>query len=307
MDPIAPPMNVGPTSLKSDARHVSPAVGSPHQYRTKHWVGSVSQGITPARVFNSLMLHATPFQRALSNEKDLVDIPMVGRVRQFIDPDNLTILNMTESGHLLHPGSVLRSVVQEGDNLYVVTEGYGTGRFAGANDFLSDPLWLLPDSQIGLDVSGFQRLAKHDALETGKYITDSLITPAEGSTAVAPLVNRDGPATPPSPNWPVSPPPLGPPTPLTLEQAYQEYRSRMNGANAGNPPLDLGAAQPPQATTAVPAAPAFTPPRNAAAWFAEMTGLDPNDPTRPAAMPDEDQLQAFVGRQPFAPWTLQRR
>jgi len=113
------------------------------------------------------------------------------------------------------------------------------------------------------------------------------------------------------PDWPAAAPPagspLGSPGPLTLEQAYLEYRSQMNGANAVNPPLGFGAAQPPQATTAVPAAPAFTPPRNASAWFAEMTGVDPNDPTRPAAMPDEDQLQAFVGRQPIAPWTLQRR
>ena len=81
----------------------------------------------------------------------------------------------------------------------------------------------------------------------------------------------------------------------------------MNGANAGNPPLNLGSAQPPQATTAAQPASTVTPPRSAAAWFAEMTGVDPNDPTHPAAMPDEDQLQAFVGRQPIAPWTLQRR
>jgi len=80
----------------------------------------------------------------------------------------------------------------------------------------------------------------------------------------------------------------------------------MNAANSQNQSVDPGAAPSPLAMPSPPTAPVALP-HSAAAWFAEMTGLDPNDPTHPAAMPDEDQLQAFVGRQPFAPWTLQRR
>ena len=120
------------------------------------------------------------------------------------------------------------------------------------------------------------------------------------SAAIAP---PDWPAPTPAPAPPSSPSSQGP---LTLKQAYEEYRARMNAANSQNQSVDPGAAPSPLAMPSPPTAPVALP-HSAAGWFAEMTGLDPNDPTHPAAMPDEDQLQAFVGRQPIAPWTLQRR
>lgn len=101
----------------------------PHFYPIKRWVGSISQGNTPQQAYEALLRHATPFQRETSVDGWEIDIPVVGPVRQHVDPSRLTVVNTTLPGHVLHPGNVRRSIIQEGDDLYVVTHGYGTGIF----------------------------------------------------------------------------------------------------------------------------------------------------------------------------------
>src|SRR5215510_851912 len=78
----------------------------PHSYSLKRWVGSASTGLTPERAFESLLWNATPFQTKRSVNGGTVDIPGLGSVRQFVDPDHLTVVNSTEPGHLLHQGNV---------------------------------------------------------------------------------------------------------------------------------------------------------------------------------------------------------
>jgi hypothetical protein len=126
----------------------------PHHYSAKTWIGSVAGGVTPEQAFESLSRHATPFQSAASVDGGIVDIPGIGPVRQHVDPDRLTIVNTTEPGHLLHPGNVFRSIVRDGNDLYVVTDGYGTGIFPKANERYAPYGWLLePDAKMRIELN----------------------------------------------------------------------------------------------------------------------------------------------------------
>jgi hypothetical protein len=45
----------------------------------------------------------------------------LGPIRRHVDDDRLTIVNTTMPDHVLHPGNAFRSIVERGDDLYVVT------------------------------------------------------------------------------------------------------------------------------------------------------------------------------------------
>lgn len=75
-------------------------------------------------------------------------IPFWGPVRQIVDPDRFMIVNTTQLGHELYPGNVHRSIVQDGDDLYVMTHGYGTGMLPRANKIVAPLLWKSVDSNI---------------------------------------------------------------------------------------------------------------------------------------------------------------
>src|SRR6266702_6501233 len=130
----------------------------PHFYPLNRWVGSISQGNTPQQAFEALSRHATPFQTTTSVDGGVVDIPGLGSVRQLIDPDRLTIVNRTEPGHLLYPGNVFRSIVQDGDDLYVVTHGYGVGIFPAANERSAPVAWWEPDHNIRHELNPYKLL-----------------------------------------------------------------------------------------------------------------------------------------------------
>jgi hypothetical protein len=135
-------------TMQSPIRIEIPVPSGPHTYFNKTWVGRVTDGIGPRQAFESLSRHATPFQSVTSVDGGTVNIPIVGAVRQFVDPGRLTIVNTTEPGHALHPGNVHRSIVQEGDDLYVVTHGYGTGILPWANEQTAPRLWKSVDNNI---------------------------------------------------------------------------------------------------------------------------------------------------------------
>lgn len=88
----------------------------------------------------------------------VVDIPNLGPVRQMVYPDRLEIVNTTLPGHRLHPGNVFRSIVQEGDNLYVVTQGYGTGVLPAANEIAARPTWQATDLGIRRELNPYTLL-----------------------------------------------------------------------------------------------------------------------------------------------------
>jgi hypothetical protein len=120
----------------------------PHYYRTERWVGSAGQGEGPRSAFEALKRHAIPLQGDQgSAEGDVKQVRGFGPIRQHVDDDHMTVVNTTMPGHLLHPGNVIRSVVQRGDDLYVVTEGYGTGALPSLNEG-GRFIWSLPDHEI---------------------------------------------------------------------------------------------------------------------------------------------------------------
>lgn len=132
-----------------------PIPSGPHIYSNKTWIGRASDGITPRQAFEALSRHATPFQNTTSVDGGTVDIPVIGPVRQIVDRDRLTIVNTTEPGHQLHPGNVHRSIVQVGDDLYVVTRGYGTGILPSANEVAAPELWSSVDNDIRRDLNPY--------------------------------------------------------------------------------------------------------------------------------------------------------
>lgn len=149
--------------MESPIRHGVPFSGGqqitvpsgPHHYKRKQWVGSTSQGNTPQSAFESLKRHAIPFQGDQTSAEGAVrDVRGFGPIRQHVDDDRLTIVNATMPGHVLHPGNVFRSVIQRGDDLYVVTEGYGTGALPGLNE-RGKSIWSWPDHMIRRELNPY--------------------------------------------------------------------------------------------------------------------------------------------------------
>jgi hypothetical protein len=77
-------------------------------------------------------------------------IPVLGPVVRSVDPSNCSITNTTLPGHLLYPGQVTRSVVNDNGMISIVTDGTGDGALAGPNDWLAYPVWSTVDGNIFL-------------------------------------------------------------------------------------------------------------------------------------------------------------
>jgi len=130
----------------------------PHYYQREQWVGSTRQGNTPQSAFEALKRHATPFQGdQISADGAVIDVRNLGPTRQHVDDDRLAIVNTTMPDHVLHPGNVFRSIVQRGDDLYVVTEGYGTGILPFANEE-GKFIWSWPDHKIRRELNPYSPL-----------------------------------------------------------------------------------------------------------------------------------------------------
>ena len=115
----------------------------PHEYFHKTLIAKASSGVTKEMVFEALRRHATPGRPrdVPVSTDDFTDIDLArwlgpdriellrpDRVKHHVFPAHLTVVNTTVKGmHRLHPGNVSRRVVQEGDDIYVVTHGLGTG------------------------------------------------------------------------------------------------------------------------------------------------------------------------------------
>ena len=83
-----------------------------------------------------------------------MNVPGLGQIRQHVDDDQWTIVNATMPGHVLHPGNVFRSIIQRGDDLYVVTEGYGTGALPRSNE-RGEFIWSWPDHMMRRELNPY--------------------------------------------------------------------------------------------------------------------------------------------------------
>lgn len=117
----------------------------PHYYSDRAFICNedADPGCTPEAVFHALRRFAAPgraFGRPV-NDGDKTKILGLGTVVHDVDEANLTVRNDTLDDHVLHPGYVERSVEVEDGDIYVVSEGRGTGNYATLNEDLSGVLW----------------------------------------------------------------------------------------------------------------------------------------------------------------------
>jgi hypothetical protein len=124
-----------------------------------------------------------PYARAI----DDTDILHYAPIKHEIFPGERTIVNTTKRGHPLYSGNVHRTVVQEGDDLYVVTHGYGTGR--KLPDAFSRWLWQKVDEKIRDE---FKPPSTFDA-----FTPPHLLPGPDPSGNIWPLLG-------PSPDWPTT-------------------------------------------------------------------------------------------------------
>lgn len=258
-------------------------ISGPHQYSVKTWIGRASDGITPQQAFESLSRHATPFQSKPSVDGGTAEIPGLGAVRQLVDPDRLTIVNTTEPGHELYPGNVHRSIVQEGDDLYVVTHGYGTGKYPTVNEIGSGPVWKREDRKALYDLNPQLDLSSADPmLSPDGYYVGSLREPS------------------PSVRAPSSPSPA-PSTSIPFIGEHRRYLNRTN--DSGSPPPSN--ATMPQTQEVVALGSGRSSNTGVADWIASLAGVNPAKPAQPASRPLDNGLRDDYRNDPA--WLLQLR
>ena len=73
-----------------------------------------------------------------------------GFVAHTVDPEGLTITNTTLPGHLLYPGTVFREVQERGDEIWIVSKGYGNGILPWFNERFAPGLFQLLDTMVAL-------------------------------------------------------------------------------------------------------------------------------------------------------------
>ena len=122
-----------------------------HEYSSVTFAGKMNSGLgnngvglTPEFVFREGLLHyPTPMWDTGAVSPGDIKFATMGWVRESVDYSNLSVTNTTTRAHTLYPGAVTRQVVQDGDNIYVVTRGTGNGLFPNANEVAAPPLWRL--------------------------------------------------------------------------------------------------------------------------------------------------------------------
>jgi hypothetical protein len=122
-----------------------------HYYQVTDFICSESQmACTPQNVFNRLRRYPAPFSDPFHSIEpcDKTHIPILGTVVHGVDPSTDTITNTTLPDHMLYPGEVTRSVIEQGGNIYVQTTGTGDGAMAWTNTVLAAPLWGVVDQNI---------------------------------------------------------------------------------------------------------------------------------------------------------------
>ncbi|RXM51665.1 MULTISPECIES: hypothetical protein [unclassified Chryseobacterium] len=124
-----------------------------HEYEFTLLVGSVTEIITEKNVFNFFAeeesVGATvplAFKGkdnvffANREHGGIANAFILGKVKTENYSESFTIVNTTQSGHLLHdpdnPGTVTINIFRKEDKIYVKVKGVGTGNFAMANNIL---------------------------------------------------------------------------------------------------------------------------------------------------------------------------
>src|SRR5262249_54301928 len=78
-----------------------------------------------------------------------IPFPPINPVMFYVDPGTFSVTNVTlprPIRHLLYPGEVIRSVIEEDGDIYVVTTGTGTGKYAKFNELVGPLLFYNVDT-----------------------------------------------------------------------------------------------------------------------------------------------------------------
>ncbi len=118
----------------------------PHVYVVLNQVGDSQCDADEA--LEGLLQHAAPGQTNTASTGNIVTVPGLGDVIQEVDHAAKKVTNITTPNHALFPGTVERSVVVEGNKVYIRTVGIGTGPMAGLNVLGANALWGFQDSLI---------------------------------------------------------------------------------------------------------------------------------------------------------------
>lgn len=72
---------------------------------------------------------------------DSSNVPSLGSVNHYLDSTNHVVSNVTQDGHALDPGIVVRYLYEKDGDYYITTIGVGNGALPSANEALSDWVW----------------------------------------------------------------------------------------------------------------------------------------------------------------------
>lgn len=114
-----------------------------HGYVRTHAVGVHDQ----QSLWGNLRKHAAPGRDGGAASEPVQDysettIPKIGTVSHFVNNDDRVLANITQEGHLLHPGIVVRFIHEDSDGQQqITTVGIGNGLIGERNVNRSDQLW----------------------------------------------------------------------------------------------------------------------------------------------------------------------
>lgn len=139
---------VGFRSLEDWDRHYGPHVGRPFN------MGPTTRD----EVFMALrhvpapenLVDPSHIEGAAVKTGDVTKVAVMGDVTHLLYPDDGVIVNVTLPGHRLHPGIVVRQVVEKDGLFSIVTEGVGTGPMKKLNEKLADFIWSSDDYSYSL-------------------------------------------------------------------------------------------------------------------------------------------------------------
>lgn len=122
------------------------------------------------------VLSATKFEGAAVNTGDTTSVALLGDVTHLVYPEYGVVVNITESGHALHPGIVVRQVVESNGIFSIITEGVGTGILPSVNEDLAGWVWSSDDAKFtltgGVDTHLMMVLKIFEGREIPEVITD---------------------------------------------------------------------------------------------------------------------------------------
>ena len=117
-----------------------------HHYENVRKLMPVDQISDPAIIFRNLEEEPFPTFGLYDRpdpvkEGEISDVLPFGKVHHHIDEKNQVVVNVTEPGHWLHPGLVVRHLFAYEGDYYIATVGIGNGYLRWPNEKLKDIVW----------------------------------------------------------------------------------------------------------------------------------------------------------------------